>query len=109
MGALRLYVLSAAILHELPPKPSLDAEVPARDVVVQRRGDLDDLILLDAQLKRAPDPAVRADGVRLGLHRLVPGTSFPHVVLALEHERAGGADADAVAAVDAGGVCQGAG
>ena len=37
-----------------------------------------------------------------GLGRLVPGPGLAHVVLGLEHQRAGRADADAVAAVDAG-------
>ena len=41
---------------------------------------------------------------RLG--RLVPGPLGPHVVLGLEHQRAGRADADAVAAVDARGIGQ---
>src|SRR6267143_6003727 len=92
------------VLHELPAEPPLDAEVAAGDVVVQRGGDLDDLIVLHAQLQGAADATVGADGVGLSLLRFVPGAGAAHVVFALEHERAGGADADAVAAVNAGGV-----
>ena len=64
----------------------------------------DDLVVLHVQLERAADAAVRADRVGDGLVRLVPGAGLAHVVLALEHQRAGRADADAVAAVDAGRV-----
>src|SRR5262245_29904078 len=91
-----------AVLHELPPEPPLDAQVAARHVVIERRSDLHDRVVLDAKLQRAADAAVGADGVGLGLLRLVPGAGTAHVVLGLEHQRAGGADADAVAAVDAG-------
>src|SRR5947209_13162067 len=34
-------------VHPLPPEPPLDAEVAAGDVVVEGRGDLDDLLFLD--------------------------------------------------------------
>ena len=54
------------------------------------------------RLDRAADAAVRADRVGHGLGRLVPGARLAHVVLGLEHQRAGRADPDAVAAVDAG-------
>src|SRR5437867_11582226 len=94
--------LKVPVLHKPPPEPPLDAQVPARDVVVQRRRDLHDLVVLHAELEGATDSAVGADGVGLGLLRLVPGAGAAHVVFALEHQRAGGADADAVAAVDAG-------
>ncbi len=98
----RLLVL--VVLDELEPEAALDAEVAARDRVVERRGDLDDLVVLLVQLEVAPDAAVRADGGRLGLLALVPAAVLAAVVLALEHQRAGRADGDAVAAVDARGV-----
>ena len=53
------------------------------------------------RLDRAADAAVRADRLGHGLGGLVPGARLAHVVLGLEHQRAGRADADAVAAVDA--------
>src|SRR5581483_841173 len=52
----------------------------------------------------ATDAAVGADRVGLGLARLVPLAAFAQFVLRREHQRAGRADADAVAAVDAGRV-----
>src|SRR5438132_12838755 len=53
------------------------------------------------QGQRAADATVWADCVRMFLIRFVPCTGFAHVMLALEHERAGWTDADAVAAIDA--------
>ena len=73
---------------------------------VHRRGDLDDLVLLDVERQRAAHAAIRADRVGQRLRRLVPGAGRAHLVLAPEHQRAGRADTDAVAAVDAGGVGQ---
>src|SRR5258708_1952248 len=58
------------------------------------------------QFEVAADTAVGADGGGDGLLRLVPGVGLPEVVLAGEHESAGGADPDAVAAVYAGRVGQ---
>src|SRR5262245_5992549 len=81
--------------------------MPAGHAVVDRRSDLDDLFFLDVNRQRAADAAVRADGVGGGLLGFVPGVGLAHVVLALEHQSAGGTDADAVAAVDAGGIRQG--
>ena len=63
--------------------------------------DLDDRVVLDVERQRAADAAVRADRVGHRLGALVPRPGGPHVVLGLEHQRAGRADADAVAAVDA--------
>jgi len=54
------------------------------------------------QLEHAADTAVRAHGLGDLLLLLVPGARLPHVVLALEHQRPGRTDADAVATVDAG-------
>src|SRR6185369_4544544 len=93
-------------IHKLPPEPTLDAQVAVGHVVVDRGGDLDDLFVLDVDGERAADAAVGADGVGGGLAGFVPGAGFAQVVLALEHQGAGGADADAVAAVHAGGVGQ---
>src|SRR5688572_3656527 len=73
-------------------------------IVIDRRGDLDDLLVLHVDGELAAHSAIGADGVRGGLAGLVPGAGLAHVVLALEHQRARGADAYAVAAVDAGGV-----
>src|SRR6266849_1416354 len=53
------------------------------------------------QLEHAADAAVRANRLGHRLPRLVPCARLPHVVLALEHERPGRADPDAVPAVDA--------
>ena len=50
------------------------------------------------QLERAADTICPYCGVGDGLFGLVPGAGFAHVVLRLEHERAGRAHADAVAA-----------
>ena len=52
--------------------------------MVVGRGDLDDLVVLHVQGQGAADPAVRADGVGLGLARLVPRAGGPQVVLGLE-------------------------
>src|SRR5512146_1738459 len=56
------------------------------------------------QVEIAADAAVGADGGGDRLRGLVPGARLAHVVLARGHERAGRADADAVAAVDARGI-----
>src|SRR5947209_5996438 len=88
--------IDGAILHELPAEPPLHAQVSARDLVIHRRRDAHDVIVLHAELQRAADAAVRADRVGDGLLRLVPHRGLTQVVLRLEHERAGGTDADAV-------------
>src|SRR5690242_4367278 len=93
-------------LDELKAEPSLHAQVAAADVMVQGGGHLDDPVVLYVQVEVAAHAAVRADGGGDRLLRLVPRTGLPHVVLALEHQRAGGAHPDAVAAVDAGRVGQ---
>src|SRR5206468_8398876 len=65
-----------------------------------------DAVVLDVERERAAHAAVGADRVGRALLGLVPRARRAHVVLALEHEGAGRADADAVAAVDAGRVGQ---
>src|SRR6185503_10699664 len=94
------------VLDVLEPEPALDAQVAVRDPVVERRGHLHDRVVLNVQLQAAPDAAVGADRLGHRLGGLVPAAGLAQVVLALEHERAGRADGDAVAAVDAGGVRQ---
>ena len=63
--------------------------------------DLDDLVVLDVQREVAADAAVGADRVGLRLARLVPLRRLAQLVLGGEHQRAGRADRDAVAAVHA--------
>src|SRR5690606_20080923 len=89
------------VLDEAPAEPALDAEVAAGDGVVERRGDAHDPAVLHVQVQGAPDAAVRADGAGDLLARLVPLARDAQLVLGPEHERAGGAHRDAVAAVDA--------
>src|SRR5207244_8091903 len=55
----------------------------------------------DAPAEHAAGAAVRTPGLRAALPCFVPRAGGAHVVLALEHQRAGGAHADAVAAVHA--------
>ena len=59
---------------------------------------------MDVEIQRAPDAAVRADRLGDRLLGLVPRSGGPHVVLGLEHQCAGRAHADAVAAVHTGGI-----
>ena len=74
---------SRPVLDELVAEPPLDAEVAARDVVIVRRRDLDDVAVLHVQRQVAADAAVRADGVDLLLLRLVPGAGLAQIELAL--------------------------
>src|SRR5690348_8410368 len=90
-----------AALDVLEAEAALDAEVAAGDVVVERGCHLDDLVVLHVQRQVEADAEVGADRVGLRLLRLVPRAGVAVVALALEHERAGRADGDAVAAVDA--------
>src|SRR5512145_513765 len=93
-------------LDEREAEAALDAEVPAGHRDVGRRGHLHDPIVLHVEREGAAHAAVGADRIGRSLLRLVPRAGRTHVVLALEHESAGRADADAVAAIDAGGVGQ---
>jgi hypothetical protein len=69
--------------------------------VVVRRGHANNLAFLLVNCEVATHATVRADGIGLCLAALVPCTSLAHVKFALEHQRAGRADTDAVAAIDA--------
>src|SRR6478735_3769880 len=93
--------LGCPVLDVLEPEPALHAQVAVRDRMVERRRHLDDIVVLHVQLEAASDAAVRADRLGDRLGGLVPRARLAQVVLALEHERARGADGDAVAAVDA--------
>ncbi len=61
----RALLRAAAVLDEAEAEAPLDAEVPARDVVVVGRADLDDLVVLHVQREVAADAAVGADRVHL--------------------------------------------
>src|SRR5262249_5002146 len=98
--------LPGPALDELEAEPALHAQVAVADVVVERRGHLHDPVVLYVQVQVAADAAVGADGGGDRLSRLVPGAVLPHVVLALEHQRPGRANADGVAAVGGGRVGQ---
>ena len=82
----------------LEAEPALDAEVAVGDVDIGGGGDLHDLVLLHMEGKGAAHAAVAADGVGLLLPAFIPGALLAHVVLALEHQRAGGASLHAFAA-----------
>lgn len=71
-------------------------------IVVQRRGDFHNVIILDMQGKRAPHATIWADGVRLSLFIFFPGAGLPQLVLTTEHQRASRADANTIATIDAG-------
>src|SRR6185436_17438048 len=88
-------------LHEAPAEAPLDAEIAARNVVVEGRRGLDDLAVLHVERQGAADAAVRTNGVRRRLRGWLPAATGSKVVLAARHQRAGRADGDAVAAVHA--------
>ena len=96
-----------ALVRELEAEAALDAEMALGHRRVEGRRDLHDRVVLDVEVEDAAHAAVGADGLGHRLGRLVPGPGGAHVVLGLEHEGPRGTDADAVAAVDAGGVGQG--
>lgn len=56
-----------SVLRVLKPEPALDAQVAVRDRRVGGGHDLDDRVVLDVEPEVAPDAAVRAHGVGLGL------------------------------------------
>ena len=74
---------------------------PSGHAVIERRSDLDDTIVLDVKVQVAADSAVGADGTGDGLLFFIPDACSTEVVLALEHQGAGRANAYAVTAVDA--------
>src|SRR4029077_19486583 len=63
--------------------------------------DLHDRIVLHVQVEIAAHAAIRADGLRDRLLFGLPLSRLAQLVLAAEHERAGRADGDAVAAIHA--------
>src|SRR5438093_10792916 len=77
-----------------------------RDAVVERRSDFGDAAVLGVAGEVAADAAVGTDRVDLSLPRFVPNAGLAHVVFGLEHQRAGGAHADTIAAVHTGGLGQ---
>src|SRR6516165_1107847 len=79
----RPIVLVPAV-NVLEAEPPLDAQMAVGDVGLQRRGHLDDAVVLDVKPQRAADAAVAADGIRLCLFPFIPRPGLPHVVLALE-------------------------
>ena len=85
----------------LKPKPALDAQVALSYRVIAWRCDLDDLVVLNMQGERTSNAAVWADGVSLCLFFFFPGAGLTHIVLTRKHECSGGADLNAVAAIDA--------
>src|SRR5579863_4424871 len=93
-------------LYKLPAEPSFDAKVAVGHAVVNRRADTHDLAVLLVHGEVAAYAAIRADGVGLGLAAFIPDAGLAHVIFALEHQCACGADTDAVAAIDAGRVGQ---
>jgi hypothetical protein len=56
-----------SVLRVLKAEPALDAQVAVRDRGISGRHDLDDRVVLDVEREVAPDAAVRAHGVGLGL------------------------------------------
>ena len=95
-----------AILDKLPTEASFDAEMAVSHVLVERRSDPDNVVLLHMQSQGAADTTVGTDGVRLFLLLFVPRSCQAHFVFAAEHQRTRGANADAVAAINTGGVGQ---
>src|ERR1051326_2109191 len=89
-------------LHKLPAKAALDAEIAVGHIVIQRRCHLHDLAVLLMNSKVAAHAAVRTNRSRLLLALLVPCPGLPHLVFALEHQRARGTDANAIATIHAG-------
>ena len=84
------------------PKRPLMQRWPSVTDESRRRGDLDDPVVLGVERRRAQPTPQYGQIVSVTVWaRLVPGAGLAHVVLGLEHQRAGRADADAVAAVDA--------
>src|SRR5262245_25991612 len=60
-------------LLDVPPaEATLDTEISPCHRVIEGRGHADDLIVLDTQLERASDAAIRTDRVHLSLAALVP-------------------------------------
>jgi hypothetical protein len=94
-------------LHELPAKPPFDAKIAMSHAVIERRGHPNDVAILLVHGEVAAYAAIRTDSVSPCLAAFVPSAGLAHIVFTFEHQRARGADADAVAAIDAGRVGQG--
>ena len=102
-----LFLLAGGFnLHELPAETPFDAKIAVSHAVVERRSHAHDLAVLLVHGEVAAHAAVRADSVGLGLPAFVPCARLAHIIFALEHQRAGGTDADTVAAIDAGRIGQ---
>ena len=71
------------LVHVFEAEAALDAQVAARHVVVDRRHDLEDLLILDVHRQRAADAAVRADRVGDGLRFRAPLPCLPQIELRL--------------------------
>src|SRR6266404_575946 len=87
--------------NKLPAETAFDAEISVRHAVVKRRSHANNLVVLGMHREIAAHAAVGADGVSLRLPQLVPRALLAHVILALEHQSAGGTHANAVATVHA--------
>ena len=85
----------------LKTEAPLDAQVSLSDRVIAWRCDLDDLVVLNMQSERTSNAAIWADGVGLRLFFFFPGAGLTHIVLTRKHECSGGADLNAVTAIDA--------
>ena len=85
----------------LKTETTLDTQVAVGHRVIAWRSDFDDLVVLYVQRERAANTAVWADRVGLRLLLFLPCAGLAHVVLTRKHECSGGADLNAVAAIDA--------
>ena len=92
------------ILHELPTEAPFDTQVTVAYLVIQRRGDFDNLVVLYVQRQRAPDATIRTDRIGVRLLGFIPDASLTQFVFAAEHECACGTDTDTIPAVDTGGL-----
>src|SRR5262249_27464395 len=91
---------------KLPTETAFDAEIAVGDAVVEGGGYAENFGVFVVDGEIAADAAVGANSIGLGLLGFVPGAGFAHFEFGFEHERAGGADADAISAIDAGGIGQ---
>ena len=87
------------ILHELPTESAFNTEMPMANIVVERRRNFHDLVVLYVQRQGATYATIRTDRVRLGLRAFIPGPILPALVFTAEHQRASGAHTDAIPAI----------
>jgi hypothetical protein len=104
--SLFLLLVDRLDLHELPAKPPFDTKIAMSHAMVKGRGHANDPAVLLKHGEVAAYSAIRTDGVSLGLEAFVPCAGLAHVIFAFKHQRAGGADTNAVAAIDASRVGQ---